>query len=137
MAEKFERRLAAMLSADVVGYTRLMGADEEGTLARPAAHRSELIDPQFTDHHGRIVKVMGDGVLVEFASVVDAVRCAADIQRGMAERNIDIPEELRVVLRIGVNLGDVIVEGNDTSRSFAFSSSTDSSLPMIEVENPH
>ncbi len=111
--EKVERRLAAILSADVVGYTRLMGADEEGTLARLTAHRSELIDPQFAAHRGRIVKVMGDGVLVEFASVVDAVRCAAAIQSGMAERNADEPEDRRIVFRIGINLGDIIVEGDD------------------------
>ena len=113
MAEKVERRLAAILSADVVGYGRLMGADEEGTLARLAAHRAELIDPLFSDHSGRIVKVMGDGVLVEFASIVDAVRCAAAIQRGMEKRNADEAEARRIVFRIGINLGDIIVEGDD------------------------
>ena len=113
MAEKVERRLAAILSADVVGYTSLMGADEKGTLSRLQTHRRELIDPKIAEHHGRIVKLMGDGALVEFASVVDAVECAADIQRGMAERNADEPEETRIVFRIGINLGDIIVEGDD------------------------
>lgn len=113
MAEKVERRLAAILSADVVGYGCLMGADEEGTLARLAAHRRELIDPEFASHNGRIVKLMGDGVLVEFASVVDAVRCAAEIQRGMAARNESEAEDQRIILRIGINLGNIIVEGDD------------------------
>ncbi len=113
MADKVERRLAATLSADVVGYSRLMGADEEGTLARLKAHRSKLIDLQFSAHRGRIVKLMGDGVLVEFASVVDAVRCAAAIQRGMAARNETEDEDRRIVLRIGINLSDIIVEGDD------------------------
>ena len=113
MADKVERRLAAILSADVVGYSRLMGADEEGTLARLKAHRSKLIDLQFSAHRGRIVKLMGDGVLVEFASVVDAVRCAAAIQRGMAARNETEDEDRRIVLRIGINLSDIIFEGDD------------------------
>jgi class 3 adenylate cyclase/TolB-like protein/Flp pilus assembly protein TadD len=108
-----ERRLAAILAADVVGYSRLMAADEEGTLARLRALRAERIDPTVAQHHGRIVKLMGDGALVEFASVVDAVRCAVDIQRAMAEHEADLPEDQRVRLRIGVNLGDVIIEGDD------------------------
>jgi len=111
--QSVERKLAAILSADVVGYSRLMGEDEEGTLARLKAHRSEVIDPTVAAHHGRIIKLMGDGVLVEFASVVDAVHCAAAIQRAMAERNRDLPVRARLELRIGVNLGDVIVEGDD------------------------
>ena len=102
-----ERRLAAILVADVVGYSRMMGADEAGTLARLKACRHDVIDPAIAEHHGRIVKLMGDGVLVEFASVVDAVQCAAAIQRALAARDGDIR------LRIGVNLGDVIVEGAD------------------------
>lgn len=102
-AQREERRLAAILSADVVGYSRLMGADESGTLARLKAHREEIIDPTIAQHHGRIVKLMGDGVLVEFASVVDAVQCAADIQRAMADRNADLAEEQRFELRIGIN----------------------------------
>ncbi|MEE8505045.1 MAG: adenylate/guanylate cyclase domain-containing protein, partial [Kiloniellales bacterium] len=101
------------LAADVVGYSRLMGADEAGTLARLKAHRAELIDPKIAERRGRIVKLMGDGTLVEFASVVDAVQCALDIQRAMAERNAGVPEDRRIALRIGVNLGDVIVEGDD------------------------
>lgn len=108
-----ERRLAAILSADMVGYTRLMRDDEAGTLARLKACRAELIDPVIARHHGRIVKLMGDGALVEFASVVHAVQCAAEIQCGLREHNSRLPEEQRVVFRIGINLGDVIVEGDD------------------------
>ena len=108
-----ERRLAAILAADVVGYSRLMGADEAGTLAALKAHRSEFIDPKFAEHKGRIVKLMGDGVLVEFPSVVDAVECAVAVQQGMAERNADVPEDTRIVFRIGINIGDIIVEGDD------------------------
>jgi len=108
-----ERRLAAILAADVVGYSRLMEADEAGTLIALQTHRQELIDPEIASHHGRIVKLMGDGVLVEFASVVDAVECALAIQRGMAGRNAEAAEERRIDLRIGVHLGDVIVEGED------------------------
>jgi len=107
------RRLAAILAADVVGYSRLMGADEEGTHERFKAHLRELIAPKITEHHGRIVKTTGDGVLAEFASVVDAVRCAAEIQRAMAGRDVDLAEERRLRFRIGVNLGDVIADGGD------------------------
>src|SRR5271157_1443435 len=99
------RRLAAILAADVAGYSRLMGADEEGTLERLKALRREHFDPKIADHHGRIVKTTGDGLLVEFASVVDAVRCAVEIRRGMAERNAEVPEVKRVEFRIGVNIG--------------------------------
>jgi adenylate cyclase len=105
-----ERRLAAIFAADVAGYSRLIGADEEGTLARLKAHRRELIDPTIAEHQGRIVKTMGDGVLAEFASPVKAVRCAIDVQYGMAERNADVPKAQRIEFRIGINLGDVIVE---------------------------
>ncbi len=97
----------------MVGYSGLMERDETGTLAALKAHRAELIDPQIAEHDGRIVKLMGDGALVEFASVVDAVECAVAIQRGMAARNLEVPEDTRIVLRIGVHLGDVIVEGDD------------------------
>jgi adenylate cyclase len=107
------RRLAAILAADVAGYSRLMGADEEGTLERLKALRRELIDPKIAEHHGRLVKTTGDGVLVEFPSVVDAVRCAVDVQQGMAERNAEVPEEKRIEFRIGINLGDVIAEEHD------------------------
>src|SRR5580693_5824073 len=107
------RRLAAILAADVVGYSRLMGADEEGTHERFMAHLSELVDPKIREHRGRIVKTTGDGVLAEFASVVDAVRCAGEIQRAMADRDLDLAEERRVRFRIGVNLGDVIADGGD------------------------
>jgi adenylate cyclase len=107
------RRLSAILAADVAGYSRLMGSDEEGTLNRLKAHRRELIDPKITEHHGRIVKTTGDGMLVEFPSVVDAVRCAVEIQRAMADRSAEVPEDKRITFRVGVNLGDVIADGGD------------------------
>src|SRR5438128_10459179 len=107
------RRLAAILAADIAGYSRLMGADEEGTLDRLKALRRELLDPKIAEHHGRIVKTTGDGLLVEFASVVDAVRCAAAVQHAMPERNTGVASDDRIELRIGINLGDVIVEGDD------------------------
>jgi adenylate cyclase len=112
-AERVVRRLCAILAADVAGYSQLMGADEDGTLAALTAHRRELIDPAVVEHSGRIVKTTGDGLLVEFASVVDAVRCAADIQRGMADRNEAVPRARRLAFRIGINLGDVIVQHGD------------------------
>ena len=108
-----QRRLAAILSADVVGYSRLMGEDEAGTLDALKAHREACIDPAIEAHQGRIVKLMGDGALVEFASVVDAVQCAAAVQDGIAARNAEVPADNRIEFRIGVNLGDVIVEGDD------------------------
>lgn len=108
-----ERRLAAILSADVVGYSRLMEADESGTLARLKAHRRDLIDPTIAAHRGRLVKLMGDGALVEFASAVDAVQCAVELQEAMAERTADEPEDRRIVFRIGINIGDLIVDGED------------------------
>jgi len=107
------RRLAAILAADVAGYSRLMGADEEGTHERFKAHFRELVDPKIAEHHGRIVKNTGDGFLAEFASVVDAVRCAVEVQRGMVDRNEETPEDERITFRIGINLGDVIVEEDD------------------------
>jgi adenylate cyclase len=107
------RRLAAILAADVAGYSRLMGADEEGTLERLKALRRELVDPKIDEHKGRIVKTTGDGLLVEFASVVDAVRCAVAVQQAMPERNTDVGANSRIEWRIGINLGDVIVEGDD------------------------
>src|SRR5207253_7136097 len=106
---RVERRLAAILAADVAGYSRLMGANEEGTLAALKAIRRELGDLKIAEHRGRIVKTTGDGLLVEFASVVDAVRCAVEIQRGMAERNADVPAEKRIEFRIGLNVGDIII----------------------------
>jgi adenylate cyclase len=110
---KVERRLAAILAADVVAYSRLMGADEEGTHARLKAHHGALIDPKISEYHDRVVRLTGDGTLVEFPSVVGAVRCAVDIQRGMINRNADEPEEKRIVFRIGINVGDTIVDGAD------------------------
>src|SRR5205085_4094732 len=111
--ERTERRLAAVLAADVAGYSRLMGADEEGTLRALKAHRHAVFDPQVAVHHGRIVKSTGDGLLVEFASVVDAVDCACVVQRGIAERNAAVPTDKRLEFRIGINLGDIIIDGDD------------------------
>jgi TolB-like protein/class 3 adenylate cyclase len=111
--ERVERRLAAILAADVAGYSRLMGVDEEGTHARLQAHLRELVDPKIKEHGGRTVKNTGDGMLAEFPSVVDAERCAAEIQRAMIDRNADIPGDKRIKFRVGVNLGDVIVEPED------------------------
>src|SRR5262245_17428544 len=108
-----ERRLAAIMAADVVSYSRLMGADEVGTLRTLKAHRRELIDPAIAGHHGRIVKTTGDGLLVEFASVVDAVVCAVAVQRGMFGRNAEEPEQKRILFRIGINVGDIIIDGDD------------------------
>ncbi len=112
-SERVERKLAAILAADIAGYSRLMGADEEATLARLKAHRRELIDPKIKEHHGRIVKTTGDGILIEFPSVVEAVRCAVEVQQGMVERNADVPQDKRIEFRVGINLGDIIVEGKD------------------------
>src|SRR5258708_14877942 len=114
MAEKrVERRLAAVLAADVAGYSRLMGVEEEETLAALKALRKSLIDPNIAEHRGRIVKTTGDGVLVEFASAADAVRCAMEIQRAMAERNVSTPEDRRIEFRIGINVGDIIIDEGD------------------------
>jgi len=113
MKQPVERRLAAILAADVAGYSRLMRADEEGTLERLKAHRRQLVHPKIRGHPGRIVKTTGDGLLVEFASVVDAARCAVEIQQGMADRNTEVPEDKRITFRIGVNLGDIIADGDD------------------------
>ena len=110
MAES--RKLAAILAADVVGYSRLAGADEDRTLARLRALRSDLIDPTIAVHHGRVVKRTGDGALVEFRSVVDAVRCAIEVQNGMVERNAGLPSERRIEFRIGIHLGDVVEESD-------------------------
>jgi adenylate cyclase len=107
------RRLTAILAADVAGYSRLMGADEEGTHERLKGHLGELINPKIAEHRGRIVKNTGDGFLAEFASVVDAVRCAVEVQRAMAERNAGTPPDKRIEFRIGINLGDVIAEEDD------------------------
>ncbi|MEE9479700.1 MAG: adenylate/guanylate cyclase domain-containing protein, partial [Kiloniellales bacterium] len=108
-----ERRLTTILAADVVGYSRLMGEDEAGTLVALKAHREAAINPKIAAHNGRIVKLMGDGLLTEFASVVEAVACAVEIQGAMAERNAEVPEDRRIQFRIGINVGDVMVEGDD------------------------
>ena len=111
--ERIERRLAAILAGDVAGYSRLMGADEEGTLARLNAHRREFLEPTIAEHRGRIVKRTGDGILIEFSSVVDATRCAIQTQRGMAERNADVRADQRIEIRIGIHVGDIIIEEGD------------------------
>jgi TolB-like protein len=111
--ERVERRLTAILAADVAGYSRLMGGDEEGTLAQLKAHRRELVGPNIAEHRGRIVKTTGDGMLVEFASVVDALRCAVEVQRGMAKRSAAVPQEKRIEFRVGINVGDIILDGDD------------------------
>jgi adenylate cyclase len=114
MAEdRVDRRLAAILAADIAGYSRLMGADDEGTLRQLKSHRKELVDPKITEHRGRIVKTTGDGMLVEFVSVVDAVRFAVDIQRAMIERTAQLPTEKRIQFRIGINVGDIIIDDDD------------------------
>jgi adenylate cyclase len=112
-AERVDRRLAAILAADVAGYSRLMEADEEGTLARLLSLRREVTDPAIAAHRGRIVKTIGDGLLVEFASAVDAVRCADEVQRAMAERNAAVAADQRITFRIGIHQGDIIVEDGD------------------------
>ena len=112
-AGRVQRRLAAILAADMAGYSRLTGADEEGTIARLRALRRELIDPAIDTYRGRIVKTTGDGFLIEFASVVDAVRCAVEVQRGMASRNEDVAADKRIAFRVGIHLGDVVVEDDD------------------------
>jgi adenylate cyclase len=111
--ERVERRLAAILAVDVAGYSSLMGADEEGTLAAMLAVRRELGDPKIREHRGRIVKTTGDGLLVEFASVVDAVRCAVEVQHEMIARNTGVPAERRLEFRMGINVGDIIIEDGD------------------------
>jgi adenylate cyclase len=111
--ERIQRRLAAILAADVVGYSRLMEADEAGTLAALKLRRKNVLEPLVAKHQGRIFKVTGDGVLIEFASAVNAVQCAVDLQERMAAANADWSEDRHIVLRIGVNLGDVMVEGSD------------------------
>ena len=114
MAEaRVERRLAAIFAGDIAGYSRLMGADEEGTLSRLNAHRREFLEPKVADHRGRIVKRTGDGILIEFASAVDAARCAVEIQQGMIERNASVPQNRRIEFRIGIHVGDVIIEDGD------------------------
>src|SRR5260221_6663367 len=110
---RIERRLAAILAADVAGYSRLMGDDEEGTHERLKELRRGLADPKIKEHRGRIVKTTRDGLLIEFASVVDAVRCAVEVQHEMAERNAGVPDERRIQFRIGINLGDIIKDGRD------------------------
>src|SRR5436305_12794146 len=108
-----QRRLAAILAADVVGYSRLMGSDEMGTITALKSHRRELVDSAISEHRGRIVKTTGDGMLVEFASVLDAVGCAVSVQRSMLKRNTDIPEDKQIIFRIGINIGDIIIDGED------------------------
>jgi class 3 adenylate cyclase len=110
---RVERRLAAILAADVAGYSRLIGSDEEGTLARLRALRAEITDPKIAAHRGRIVKTTGDGLLVEFASVVDALRCAAEVQAAMTQNNAALQPDRHIEFRIGINVGDIVVEDGD------------------------
>jgi class 3 adenylate cyclase len=112
-SERVKRRLAAVLAADVAGYSRLMGRDEEGTLAQLKSFRKSLVDPAIAEHGGRIVKTTGDGMLVEFASAVGAACCAIDVQRGMAQQNADVPQDVRIELRVGIHVGDIIIDEND------------------------
>src|ERR1700745_3156891 len=111
--ERVERRLTAILAADIAGYSRLMGADEEGTLARLRAGRPEPANPKIAQHHGRVGKTTGDGILVEFASVVDALRCAVEVQRSMTQRNAEVSSEKRIDVRMGINVCDIIFAGTD------------------------
>src|SRR5215475_6533882 len=111
--EPVQRRLAAIMAADVVGYSRLLEQDEAGTLAALKARRREVLEPLLARHRGRIVKSMGDGVLVEFASAVSAVACAIGLQQRMAEANAPLPDNRRIILRVGINLGDVVIDGGD------------------------
>jgi adenylate cyclase len=111
--KRVERKLAAVLAADIAGYSRLMGGDEEGTLSRLKALRKTLVDPKIAEHRGRIVKTTGDGLLIEFASAVDAVRCAVEVQRKMVGQNADVPHESRIEFRIGIHVGDIIIDDND------------------------
>ena len=111
--ERVKRRLAAIFAADVAGYSRLIGVDEEGTIARLRALRREVIDPAIAAHRGRIVKTTGDGILIEFPSVVDAVRCAVEVQREMTAQDANQPEDKRIAFRVGIHIGDVVVEGDD------------------------
>src|SRR5437764_8662731 len=135
--QRVERRLTAIFAGDVAGYSRLMGADEEGTLSRLNTHRREFLEPKIAEHRGRIVKRTGDGVLIEFASAVDAARCAVEIQRGMIERNAPVPEDKRIELRIGIHIGDVIIEDGDIridrSASTLAASSRARSLPTCRL----
>jgi adenylate cyclase len=109
--KRAERRISAILAADIVGYSRLMGADDEGTLAQLKIHHSTLVEPKIKEYRGYIVRTTGDGLLVLFASVVEALRCAIEIQRGMVKRNARVPPERRIAFRMGINVGDVIIDG--------------------------
>ena len=124
------RRLAAILASPVAGYSRLMGADEEGTLERLKALRRELLDPKIAEHNGRIVKTIGDGLLVEFPSVVDAVRCAVEVQQAMPERNTGVATDSRIELRIGINLGDVMSTATTSTATVSTSPHGSKPWPM-------
>jgi adenylate cyclase len=113
MPQRVERRLMAILAADVVGYSRLMSVDEEGTLARLKTHRRGLVDPKITEHRGRIVKTTGDGLLAEFPSAVDALRCAVEVQRGMIAGSVDAPSTKKIEFRMGINVGDIMLDEGD------------------------
>jgi adenylate cyclase len=128
-----ERRLAAVLAADMAGFSRLMGIDGLGTLARLGTHRTELIDPSIAKNHGNIIKTTGDGMLVEFQSVADAVRCAVEIQERMARRNADVAEDRQIQFRIGINLGDIIFQDDDNSATASTSPPASNSSPRLAV----
>jgi adenylate cyclase len=113
VSERAQRQLSAILAADVAGYSRLVGLDEEGTLARLKELRRTVIDPTIAEHRGRIVKTMGDGLLVQFSSVVDAVRCGVEMQREIAKRNVGTDEDKQIEFRMGINVGDVVIDGDD------------------------
>ena len=112
-SQRVERRLAAGFAADMVGYSRLMEFDETDTITRQSKHRKELIDPKIAEYGGRIVKLMGDGMLVEFGSIVDSVLCAVEIQKAMVDREAEMPSDRRISYRIGINLGDIVIDGDD------------------------
>jgi adenylate cyclase len=131
-----ERRLAAILAADVVGYSRLMEQDEADTFQRLRRHRKELFEPDIEKHHGRIFKLMGDGLLAEFASVVDAVGCAVVLQRSMAERNDGLDVSHRIDVRVGVNLGDIIVEKDAAGREDIFGDGVNIAARLQELAAP-
>ncbi len=113
MAEGTQRRLTTIVAADIAGFSRLVGIDEEGTLAAQRSHRTELIEPLLAEHHGRIANTAGDSFLFEFQSAVEAVRCSVAVQDGIADRNRDIPTDRRIEYRIGINVGDVVADGDD------------------------
>ena len=133
--ERVERRLIAVLAANVAGYSRLVGLDEQGTLARLRAHRRELIDPKMDEHSGRIVRATGDSLLAEFTSATEAVRCAVELQRGMIERNVDTAPDRRIAFRVGVNTGEVTTDDGDLISRAVAALSTDRLATLVRPES--